>query len=81
MRAISQSSLIKRGWTKRLISTLLGQPIKLMTNPYWWAGPKMKAYDLDAALEAEKDPRFQLFQIQRARRREAALSHQKELSQ
>jgi hypothetical protein len=35
IRYISLSSLCKRGWTPKLVETLLGQPIARQRNPYF----------------------------------------------
>jgi len=69
----STRSLRARGWTDSLIRLLLIGPDKYAANPYFWKnGGRMKLWNLDRVLEAEADSRFQLFQIQRARRKEAA---------
>jgi hypothetical protein len=73
-RFISMNSLRRRGWTRKLVATLLGAPIKRARNPYFLNGSPMFCFSFDKALEMESDPRFQLFQIQRDRRREAAQS-------
>jgi hypothetical protein len=69
------NSLRRRGWTRKLIETLLGEPITMRRNPYFYSGPMMRCYNLDQALEMEADSRFQLLQIKRGQRRHAESYH------
>ncbi len=52
---ITQSRLIsERGWTKGLISDLLGEPDLLVDNPHYKTAPQMRLYFLDRVKEIEE---------------------------
>lgn len=47
-----------RGWSPRLIDTILGEPDMLATNPMYRSGPRVKLWLLKRVEAAEADPRF-----------------------
>lgn len=74
---ISVAGLKQRGWTDGLTARFLGEPDKLVPNPHYRSGPKMRLYALDRVEEVEgSEPAKTLLaraQAQRERRSEAAL--------
>src|SRR5262249_27246067 len=68
----TQSTLLERGWSKGLIKKLLGDPDKLVPNPHYRSGPKMKLYEKTRIEEAEQSTVFLKFKTDAPRRRESA---------
>jgi hypothetical protein len=78
VRHISQRSCRARGWTNGLLALLVGPPVKTAANPYFYKnGGRMKLYNFDEIIEAESDPRWQQWQVIRAKR-QAKRKEQKE---
>ncbi len=55
---ISAYAIKNRKWTDLMIRKFLGKPDKLVTNPHYSLGPKMKLYRLERVIEAENSPEF-----------------------
>jgi hypothetical protein len=69
---LTKTQVKARGWTEKLIASLLGQPDQTKTNPHYRSGPKMQFYRLQRVEAAEAAPEFQKSTTTRARRKEAA---------
>lgn len=59
MNYLSQSELVRRGWTKGQIAKLLGQPDSSSPNPYVQDGAPMRLFDLERVERAEASDAFQ----------------------
>ena len=71
MEYMTQTDLLERGWTKKLISTFLTSPV-LKQNPYYRSGSPMKLYAKDDVEQAEHLPEFSdAFQKAQKRRQSA----------
>ena len=66
-----------RGWTKKMINEYLGEPDKLVPNPYYRSSPPMKLYQLSRVIEVESQDWFKSLleskQKSREKRQAAAL--------
>jgi hypothetical protein len=54
----SQKDLIGRGWSKRLIAQLLGEPDSTCPNPHGSGLAPMKRWNQDRVVEIEASPAF-----------------------
>ena len=64
---ICKSSLLKRGWTEKIINTLLPEPIKKQNPNYKKAAP-MSLWELDKVIELENTPDFIEAKIKKEKR-------------
>jgi hypothetical protein len=69
---LTKTQLKARGWTDKLIASLLGQPDQTRSNPYYRSGPEMQLYCLQRIEAAEALSEFQQGTADRAKRKEAA---------
>jgi hypothetical protein len=65
--------LKQRGWSNKLIHSLLGEPDLTKMNPFYRSAPGMKLYLLKRVEEAEKNKAFIDFQPLREKYRQRAL--------
>lgn len=78
----TESTLIKeRGWSKGRIARLLKEPDKLVPNPHYRSGPKMRLYARSRVLEAEALPEFVAFKASAPKRAEKAATQQRQKRQ
>jgi hypothetical protein len=54
----SQSDLLKRGWSKRLIAQILGEPDWTSPNPHGAGFAPMRCWRQDRVIAAEETPAF-----------------------
>lgn len=54
----SLADLLRRGWTKSIIRTLLGPPDEMARNPHYLMGGRMKVYSHGRVHAAEQLPDF-----------------------
>jgi hypothetical protein len=67
------STLIKRGWTRSQIKSLLGQHDKEGKNPHYRSGPPSRLFLRTRVIEAEQANTFKSAQTDREKRSEAAV--------
>jgi hypothetical protein len=69
----AESTLLKeRGWSKGRIAKLLKNPDKLVPNPHYRTGPKMRLYAQSRVIMAESSPEFVAFKTSALKRAERA---------
>ncbi len=82
---LTQKSIIKRGWSKRLIDKYLITPDKEKTNAHYRSGPKMKLYLLSRVEEVESLEEFKEEYIKVQKRKQsgkkASETHKNKLEQ
>jgi hypothetical protein len=66
------STLLKRGWTQKLIRTVLGDEDKETPNPHNRSGPPSRLFLRTRVIEAEASDAFKSSQTDREKRSEAA---------
>lgn len=66
-KLVTQSTVLKRGWTAGDIQLRLGAPDREVRNPHYSTSGKMRLFDLRRVEEAESAP---VFAARIARRRE-----------
>lgn len=64
---VTQSALLKRGWSLTMIRDFLGDPEKTRRNHAHPGGAPLKLYALERALMSEQSERFQALSSARAR--------------
>jgi hypothetical protein len=75
----TESTLLKeRGWSKGRIARLLQNPDKLVPNPHYRSGPKMKLYAQSRVLAAEALPEFIAFKNSAQKRAEKAATQRQQ---
>src|SRR5215475_2433106 len=75
----TESTLLKeRGWSKGRIAKLLKDPDKLVPNPHYSSGPKMRLYARSRVLAAEASPEFIAFKNSASKRAEKAANQRRE---
>jgi hypothetical protein len=66
---ISVAELCRRGWTRSLVCSVIGEPDMLVPNPHHPGGPSMKLYSLARVEEGDKRPEFRALTDLRMERR------------
>ena len=83
---LTQSTLLEKGWTLRMIKKFLPEPI-LKTNPHYRSGPKMKLWDENTVLSVMETEEFKsaynssLIQRNKLSSTLTELNYQKKISQ
>jgi len=67
-----KSALKSRGWSDKLIETILGEPDKLKCNPFYRSAPEMKLYLIEKVLKYEETEQFKEHLIKREKRVQSA---------
>lgn len=68
---LSQSKILERGWTKKMVDTLLAEPDLFKRNPAYKSAPPMRLYLLSRVEQAEKQPEFVALKSSADKRRKA----------
>jgi hypothetical protein len=59
VKYITKSTVIKRGWSDKLVAEFLGEPDREVPNPHYASGPPMKLYDEARVIRIEETEAFQ----------------------
>lgn len=59
VKYITKSTVVKRGWSEKLITELLGEPDREVPNPHYASGPPMQLYDEARVVRVEGTDAFQ----------------------
>lgn len=65
---LTQTNLLDRGWTKKTIEVLLGEPDQTKPNPHYSKGSPMKLWESERVEKAETDEVFQQAAAKKAER-------------
>lgn len=69
---ITPTALVEGGWSRTLITALLGAADKTATNPHYRKAPPMRLYDVSRVAEAAKSPEFLAWLEAKRKRQEKA---------
>lgn len=70
----NQSNLLERGWSKKLVNDLLGEPDDFSVNPHYRTGPPVRRYLSSRVMAAESSPQFQKHLEDREKRSAKAIA-------